>query len=143
MQELGSEHELEADQQRAVVRIVGEALCNVAQHAGARHATVTLSYSDTDVVVTVADDGAGFDLASMAASAEANGHFGLIGMRERAEAVAGRLVVRSALGTGTTVEATIPYEASRATVGVLRAELVTDLALPHSRPGIFARLLGR
>jgi len=49
----------------------------------------------------------------------------------------------AALGTGTTVEATIPYEASRATVGVLRAELVTDLALPHSRPGIFARLLGR
>jgi signal transduction histidine kinase len=144
MQELGSEHELEADLQRAVVRIVGEALRNVSQHAGARHATVTLSYRDTDVVVTVADDGAGFDLPSMVAGAQANGHFGLIGMRERAEAVAGRLVVTSALGTGTTVEATIPYEASRATVGVLRAELLsTELALPQPRPGILARLLGR
>ncbi len=144
MQELGSEHELEADLQRAVVRIVGEALRNVAQHASARHATVTLSYSDTDVVVTVADDGAGFDLPAMSASAEANSHFGLIGMRERAEAVGGRLVVRSTPGAGTTVEATIPYEASRATVGVLRGELLgADLALPQSRPGIFARLLGR
>jgi signal transduction histidine kinase len=92
----------------------------------------------------VADDGAGFDLPSMSASAEANGHFGLIGMRERAEAVAGRLVVTSAPGTGTTVEATIPYEASRATVGVLRAELIgAELALPQARPGILARLLGR
>lgn len=144
MQEQGSEHELEADLQRAVVRIVGEALRNVAQHAGARHATVTLSYRDTDVVVTVADDGAGFDLPSMSASAEANGHFGLIGMRERAEAVAGRLMVTSTPGSGTTVEATIPYEASRATVGVLRAELLgADLTLPQARPGIFARLLGR
>jgi signal transduction histidine kinase len=143
MQELGREHDLEADLQRAVVRIVGEALRNVAQHAGAQHATVTLSYSDTDVVVTVADDGAGFDLPAMSASAEANGHFGLIGMRERAEAVAGRLLVTSAPGSGTTVEATIPYEASRATVDVLRAELMTDLAVPVARPGILARLLGR
>jgi signal transduction histidine kinase len=143
MQELGREHELEADLQRAVVRIVGEALRNVAQHASAGHATVTLSYSDTDVVATVADDGAGFDMPAMSASAEANGHFGLIGMRERAEAVAGRLIVTSAPGSGTTVEATIPYEASRATVGVLRAELLTDLAAPQARPGILARLLGR
>jgi two-component system sensor histidine kinase DegS len=144
MQEQGNEHELEADLQRAVVRIVGEALRNVAQHAAARHATVTLSYRDTDVVVTVADDGAGFDLPTMSASAEANSHFGLIGMRERAEAVGGRVVVTSTPGSGTTVEATIPYEASRATVGVLRAELMaSDLALPHARPGILARLLGR
>jgi signal transduction histidine kinase len=144
MQEQGSEHELEADLQRAVVRIVGEALRNVAQHAGARHATVTLSYRDTDVVVTVTDDGAGFDLPSTSETAEANGHFGLIGMRERAEAVAGRLIVTSMPGSGTTVEATIPYEASRATVGVLRSELLgADLTLPQARPGIFARLLGR
>jgi hypothetical protein len=47
-------------------------------------------------------------------------------------------------GSGTTVEATIPYEASRATVGVLRSELLgADLTLPQARPGIFARLLGR
>jgi signal transduction histidine kinase len=143
MQELGSERELEADLQRAVVRIVGEALRNVAQHAGARHATVTLSYNDTDVVVTVTDDGAGFDVPSIASTAEANGHFGLIGMRERAEAVAGTLVVTSASAKGTTVEATIPYEAARTAIGVLHAELVTELAMPQARPGILARLLGR
>jgi signal transduction histidine kinase len=143
MQERGSEHELEADLQRAVIRIVGEALRNVAQHAGARHATVTLTYSDTDVVVTVTDDGAGFDQAVTQANAEADGHFGLVGMRERAEAVSGRLLVTSSPGHGTTVEATIPYEPSRATVGVLRAELLADDATSHERPGILARLFGR
>jgi signal transduction histidine kinase len=92
----------------------------------------------------VADDGAGFDLPSITASAEAHAHFGLIGMRERAEAVAGRLVVTSTPGTGTTVEATIPYEPSRATVGVLRAEILgPDVTLRQARPGILARLLGR
>ncbi|HEV2250043.1 MAG TPA: GAF domain-containing sensor histidine kinase, partial [Candidatus Limnocylindria bacterium] len=143
MQEQGNEHALEADLERAVIRIVGEALRNVAQHAGARRATVTLGYSDTDVVVTVTDDGAGFDAATITATAESNGHFGLVGMRERAEAVGGRLLVTSAPGKGTTVEATIPYEASRATVGVLRAELLADDATPQERPGIIARLFGR
>ncbi|MDP9245564.1 MAG: GAF domain-containing sensor histidine kinase, partial [Chloroflexota bacterium] len=144
MQERGSEHELGADLQRAVIRIIGEALRNVARHAGAKHATVTLGYSDTDVVVTVTDDGAGFDVPTMAATAEANGHFGLVGMRERAEAVGGRLVVRSAPDQGTTVEATIPYEPSRATVGVVRAEpAAADDHVPLARPGILARLFGR
>jgi signal transduction histidine kinase len=143
MQERGSERELEADLQRAVIRIVGEALRNVAQHAAARHATVTLNYSDTDVVVTVADDGTGFDAATTAATAEANGHFGLVGMRERAEAVGGRLVATSAPGQGTTIEATIPYEPSRATVSVLRAELIAEEVAEPERPGILARLFGR
>ncbi len=144
MQERGSEHELEPDLQRAVLRIIGEALRNVARHAGAKHATVTLGYSDTDVAVTVTDDGAGFDVPTMAATAEANGHFGLVGMRERAEAVGGRLALRSAAGEGTTVEATIPYEQSRATLGALRAELLAaDDPVPVARPGILARLFGR
>jgi signal transduction histidine kinase len=142
MRELGSEREVDADLQRAVIRIVGEALRNVAQHSGTRRATVSLNYYEAEVVVTIADDGAGFDLAAMTASAEEHGHFGLVGMRERAEAVAGRLEVTSVPGSGTTVEATIPYDPSRATVRVLRAELLAAPAQPM-RSGIFARLLGR
>ena len=146
MQELGSERELQADLQRAVIRIAGEALRNVAQHAGAQHATVTLRYGDTDVVLTVTDDGAGFDLPTMAASAEAEGHFGLVGMRERAEAVAGRISVTSVPGQGTTIEATIPYEVSPLAVGVLRAQHHADdlrASSPQIRPGILARIFGR
>jgi signal transduction histidine kinase len=143
MEERGRERELEPDLQRAVIRIVGEALRNVAQHADAKRATVTLGYGETDVVVTVADDGAGFDAASMAATAQANGHFGLVGMRERAEAVGGRLVVMSAPGSGAIVEATIPYDASRPTPDGLDAESFAEQAARQPRPGILARLFGR
>lgn len=143
MQEQGTERELDGDLQRAVIRIVGEALRNVAQHAGARHATVALRYGEADVTVTVTDDGSGFDAEATAATAEASGHFGLVGMRERAEGVGGRLVVTTAIGNGTTVQATIPYERSQATVSALRTEpFAIDEAMPE-RPGILARLFGR
>jgi signal transduction histidine kinase len=142
MQELGSERELAPDLTRAITRIVGEALRNVSQHARANRATVTLSYGETEVMVTVADDGTGFDIASVA-SAEGNGHFGLTGMRERAEGVGGQVTVTSAPGIGTTIEATIPYDASRATVGMLRAEFIADGPANRTRPGMLARLLGR
>jgi signal transduction histidine kinase len=143
IQEIGSEHDLETGLQHTVVRIVGEALRNVAQHAGARYASVALRYSDTDLVVAVTDDGTGFDIRSTTATAEAHGHFGLLGMRERAEATGGRLVVTSAPGHGATVEATIPYEPSRATVLAPRVEPSIDGTRPAERPGIFARLFGR
>ena len=143
MQERGSEHELAADLQRAVIRIVGEALRNVAQHAGARHATVTLSYSGRDVTVQVTDDGAGFDAVTIAATAEADGHFGLVGMRERAEAVGGTLRLTSTPGSGTTVEATIPYEPAPVTADAARTELPSADTAPPARVGILARLFGR
>ena len=143
MQEQGTERELYCDLQRAVIRIVCEALRNVAQHAGARHATVALRYGEAEVTVTVTDDGSGFDAEATAATAEASGHFGLVGMRERAEGVGGRLVVTTAIGNGTTVQATIPYERSQATVSALRTEpFAIDEAMPE-RPGILARLFGR
>jgi signal transduction histidine kinase len=142
MQERGDERELDADLQRTIIRIVGEALRNVAQHASARHVSVCLGYGDSEVAATVVDDGVGFDTDATAHTAEARGHFGLVGMRERAEAVGGRMVLTSAPGKGTIVEATIPYEASRVTVSALRAELLADDA-PRERPGILARLLGR
>ena len=141
MQELGSERALPPDLERAVVRIVGEALRNVAQHAQAKSATVTLSYGADGVVVTVADDGTGFDAQATREVAEAQGHFGLVGMRERAEAVGGALAVQSAAGTGTMVTATIPYQASRVLVGA--APDPEPAAEPVRQRGLFARMMGR
>ena len=142
MQELGAEHELAPDIQRAVIRIVGEALRNVAQHANAKSATVSLSYGLSSVAVTVADDGTGFDGPAVSETAEANGHFGLVGMRERAEAVSGTLAVQSAPGTGTMVIATIPYEASRALAGP-QADLPPAEPPTVASRGFLAKLFGR
>ncbi len=141
MQELGSERALSPDLERAVVRIVGEALRNVAQHAQAKTATVTLNYGADAVVVTVADDGTGFDAEATREVAEAQGHFGLVGMRERAEAIGGALAVQSAEGTGTMVTATIPYQASR--VLVAAAPDPAPAVEPVRQRGLFARMMGR
>ena len=93
MEENGQPRELDAVVERAVIRIAGEALRNVAQHAEAATAKVALLYDQDGVVVTIEDDGKGFDVDETFRGAEDRGHFGVVGMRERAEAAAHHRVV--------------------------------------------------
>lgn len=145
MEEVGTEHELAPTVQRAVLRIVGEALRNVAQHAKAEHSKLTLRYEPAEIVVTIEDDGDGFAMDETLESAEATGHFGMVGMRERAEGVGGALVIRSEPGRGTIVRANIPYENATATATeVQRAAIIEDEEeLPGERTGFLSRLFGR
>src|SRR3989442_11564068 len=110
-QQTGVERELEPFVERAVIRIVGESLRNVGQHSGASNAKVMLRYDSEQVVITIEDDGKGFD-ANELGTAEERGHYGIVGMRERAEGVGGQLAVRSETGRGTIVRASIPYRAT-------------------------------
>ncbi|TMF65518.1 MAG: GAF domain-containing sensor histidine kinase [Chloroflexi bacterium] len=107
-EETGAERPLEPFVERAVIRIIGEGLRNVGQHSGASNAKVILRYDDEQVVATIEDDGKGFESNELN-TAEERGHYGIVGMRERAEGVGGQLVVRSEPGRGTIVRATIPY----------------------------------
>jgi signal transduction histidine kinase len=86
--------------EREVFRIAQEALWNAVNHARARRLTVQLSMPDHRVVLTVADDGVGFDPLDPRAEGK---HLGLLSMRERAEALGGELRVESNAGAGTTV----------------------------------------
>ena len=84
------------------VRIVSEALSNVAQHAEADQVWVSVMQQEEDqIVITVRDDGVGFDVDGQQFG---TGHFGLVGMRERARLADGTLDVVSAPGIGTTVQ---------------------------------------
>lgn len=94
---------LHPDAEVALLRAAQEALANIAKHARATRATVTLSYAGDVVALDVDDDGVGFDPA-----AAGNGGLGLTGMRERAAALGGRVAVESAFGRGTTVAVTLP-----------------------------------
>jgi signal transduction histidine kinase len=149
MEESGQARELDTVVERAVIRIVGEALRNVAQHAGASTAKVALLYGQDGVVVTVEDDGKGFDVDETFRSAEDRGHFGVVGMRERAEAAGGHLVVRSEPGKGSIVRASIPY-ASESVSAVNYGRRSTDVEdqveaadVTTEHVGFFARLFGR
>jgi signal transduction histidine kinase len=87
-------------------RVAQEALANVAKHAGARQAMVSLSVQDGVARLAVRDDGAGFDV-SRAARNHDREHFGLSSMRERVEMAGGSFQVRSRPGQGTTVTAVL------------------------------------
>ena len=87
----------------ALFRIAQEALNNTAKHASASKVTLGLEEAGGELVLSVADDGKGFDLA-----AAPRGRWGMTTMRERAEAAGGRLSVDSSPGSGTTVRAVIP-----------------------------------
>ena len=89
----------------ALFRIAQEAIHNAVKHARARRIEVSLRYHAGVAALTVADDGCGFDQAGAAGAAD--GHFGLVGMRERAARV-GALRLTSHPGRGTTVEVTVP-----------------------------------
>ena len=97
----------EADEQ--VMRIATEAMTNARKHADCRTIEVTCDYGDGELTVRVRDDGRGFEPAV----AGANGHYGLMGMRERASAIGATLTVTSAPGQGTEVALAVPAAESQ------------------------------
>lgn len=86
----------------ALRRITREATINAAQHGHASHIAITLMRDNGSIRLLVEDDGAGFD-----ASAPTRG-FGLISMQERVARLAGKFVLRTEPGLGTTVEVALP-----------------------------------
>jgi signal transduction histidine kinase len=90
----------------AVYRICQEALNNVARHSGATACTVSLSAGDGMVLLVVEDNGLGFRPSIVPA---ARG-LGLIGMRERAQALGGTFTIEKRVGGGTRVRVTLPFE---------------------------------
>ena len=92
----------------ACFRIVQEAMTNVVRHAGARRLAVALRIVDGALVLSVRDDGNGFDLAAAARRAARGESAGLSGMEERAQLAGGRLEMNSAPGRGTEVRVLFP-----------------------------------
>ncbi|MCU1294930.1 MAG: putative two-component system sensor kinase, partial [Bryobacterales bacterium] len=87
-------------------RIGQEAITNAVRHSGAQHIRVGLTFGSRKLRMTVVDNGSGF--AGDVNSQGPNGHFGLKGMRERAERIHAELNIESKLGTGTTVSVEAP-----------------------------------
>lgn len=103
MVQLDLPEELPREVGEALRRVVSEGLTNIARHAGAAHAWVQVSSADGRLCVEVRDDGRGFDPAAVAA-----GHYGLLGLQERARLLGGECRVQSAPGQGTLLRWCIP-----------------------------------
>lgn len=145
MEEQGPERELEPPLERAVMRIVGESLRNVAQHAHAEAAKLRLNYGPSEITVVVEDDGVGFDAEPTMATATERGHFGLAGMRERALSIGGTLTVLSQPGRGSVVTATLPYLFTKDPVPAMHepTPVLEDVEAPVERSGLLSKLFGR
>ncbi|HET9345001.1 MAG TPA: sensor histidine kinase [Candidatus Limnocylindrales bacterium] len=89
--------------EEVLYRISQEALHNVVKHAAARQVTLSIERARKAVRLRIADDGKGFDAASVP-----DGHLGLAGMRARAEKIGATLEVDSRPGAGTTIEVILP-----------------------------------
>ena len=96
-----------------IYRIAAEALRNAFHHAQARQIEVEIRYDNQQFRMRVRDDGKGIDPTVLSGHGR-EGHFGMPGMRERANAVGGKLVVWSELEAGTEVELRIPADAAYA-----------------------------
>jgi len=96
------------DVSTALFRIFQEALTNIARHAGATRAEVVLKKQPDGLVLLIRDNGRGFDPANSSSSKS----LGLLGMRERAAILGGRVDISSAPGKGTRVTVWIPLRSS-------------------------------
>ncbi|MDK2785050.1 MAG: two-component system, NarL family, sensor histidine kinase DegS [Bacillota bacterium] len=107
----GEERRLDDTVLSCVYRIIQEALNNVVKHAKATEAKVRIEFSPAFLSVRVVDNGKGFVPGEKGVpKAEEGEHFGILGMRERAELIGGSLAVKSSPGRGTRVEFHLPLE---------------------------------
>jgi signal transduction histidine kinase len=97
-----------------ILCIIGEALFNAAKHAGAENVTVDINYMRQWLMITISDDGSGLT-EDIAAQALQSGHFGLLGMRERAKGIDAQLSFDGQQGVGTRIslriKASVAYTA--------------------------------
>ncbi len=94
----------------ALFRIFQEGLNNIAKHANASQVTIRLQKTNEQVCLEIHDDGAGFAVPADWLDLVHQEHLGLVGMRERAEAIGGRLEIRSRPGEGSTLSVSVPLQ---------------------------------
>jgi len=104
----GEPRRLGPDAERAVFAIVREAVTNARKHSGAGEAEVRLCFGDGIVTLNIDDAGCGFDPDQAEADSVSRGSLGLVNMRERAQAIGGRLTIRSWPEKGTHITLAVP-----------------------------------
>jgi len=92
----------------ACYRIAQEALTNAARHAGATKVSIELACAGQELVLSIRDNGIGFDVTAMLSQAVAGDSIGLLGMQERATLTGGEIDLSSSPGQGTTIRARFP-----------------------------------
>ena len=123
---------LPEDVEIAVYRVIQQGVTNAIQHAHAKRLRVELSWLDSELTVDIADDGVGFDIDHLQQT-PASGHFGLVNMKDRIEALGGWIEIESKPSRGTSIRASVPTPSSMSRSGQLQ-RAVYILAQRDTRP---------
>ncbi len=98
--------------QRMIYRLIQESLNNISKHAEASHIDFTINIAGEECIITLADNGNGFDYEEIINRPPEHKGIGLTAMRERAKMLGGSLDIESDIGMGTTVSVTIPLDSN-------------------------------
>ena len=109
-QRLGRECRLSPDVELALYRMVQEALNNIGHHAQATQAMLQIEFAPEQVILSISDDGCGFEPPESPAEFAPGGHFGLLGLYERAELIGARLEIHSRPDEGARLVVILPLE---------------------------------
>jgi signal transduction histidine kinase len=96
----GQERRLSPEEELSLYRISQEALSNISRHSDASRAVINLSYKNDEVLLTILDNGCGFSLPDTPSIFAKQGHFGLLGLHERAELIGAKLDIQTSPGKG-------------------------------------------
>jgi ligand-binding sensor domain-containing protein/signal transduction histidine kinase len=107
-----------------VYRIAGEALRNAFRHARARRIEVDIRYDRRQLRLQIRDDGQGID-PQLLRTDGLSGHYGLRGMRERAQSLGGELTIWSEVNSGTEIDLTVPSSSAYTKPGLSRLRILT------------------
>ena len=100
-QKAGQERRLAREVELSLYRIAQETLNNVVKHSKATHADLKIAFETSEIQMEVSDNGDGFTVPNSPTEFAPSGHFGLLGVHERADLIGARLEIESALGRGT------------------------------------------
>ena len=100
----GLEHRLSREVELSLYRIAQEALNNVVKHSKATHVELKIAFETSEIKMEVNDNGNGFVVPKSPTELAPSGHFGLLGIHERADLIGARLKIESVLGKGTSLK---------------------------------------
>lgn len=125
----GEARELPADMEVAIYRILQETLNNVRKHADATEVKVSAIFSEEQIILTVHDNGRGFEVPEAMTDFASSGSFGMMGLQERAQLFSGNVVVQSEPTNGTTIHLVIPRQSK-----LSQLEIPVPLVTPNAKP---------
>jgi two-component system sensor histidine kinase UhpB len=110
---IGAERRLDPEIELALYRIAQEALNNIVKHADAEQASLRIAFTSEMVTLEVSDEGRGFEVPDSPSAFAPGGHFGLLGLHERAEMIGAQLDIQSKPSVGTRITVILPSDQER------------------------------